>query len=91
MISRTATIRNRNGIHVRPSKVIAAAVADYTGSITIRKDSYTIDRVNAMNLLSMGLIEGDTIEITVAGDQEAQVADNLVDLFETRFDFPPRS
>ena len=91
MISRTATIKNRNGIHVRPSKVIAAAVADYSGAITVRKNGYSIDTVNAMNLLSMALIEDDTIEITVAGEQEAMVAENLVHLFETRFDFPPQN
>ena len=90
MISRKATIVNRNGIHVRPSKVIAASVADYPGQISVSKDDYTINSISAMNLLTMALLESDEITVTVNGEDEETVAEKLTALFEHPFDFPPK-
>ncbi|MCK5156069.1 MAG: HPr family phosphocarrier protein [Spirochaetales bacterium] len=90
MISRKATIMNQNGIHVRPSKIIAASVADYPGKISVSKDGYTVNSISAMNLLTMALIEHDQIVITVTGKKEELVAKNLAELFESHFDFSPR-
>jgi len=89
MISKKATIVNRNGIHVRPSKIIAATVADYTGQISVSKDDYTVNSISAMNLLTLALLENDQITLTVNGEDEELVADKLITLFEHRFDFPP--
>ncbi|NQT58950.1 MAG: HPr family phosphocarrier protein [Bacteroidetes bacterium] len=89
MISIKATIANRNGIHVRPSKIIAASVADYSGQISISKEDYTINSISAMNLLTMALLENDQIIITVSGENEELVAKNIAVLFENHFDFPP--
>jgi len=89
MIFRKATIANQNGIHVRPSKIITAAVADYPGQISVSKDDYTINSISAMNLLSMALLENDQITLTVSGKDEEVVADKLTSLFEHHFDFPP--
>ncbi len=91
MISKIAAIANRQGIHVRPSKVIAASAAGYKGKITITKHDYSIDTVNIMNLLTLALTEDDQITITVDGPDEAVVIDNLVTLFETHFDFPAKN
>jgi phosphocarrier protein HPr len=90
MISRKATIVNKNGIHVRPSQIIAAAVAGYPGKITVRKDDYTVNSISAMNLLTMALLENDQITVTVDGEDDELVAEKLISLFEHHFDFSPR-
>lgn len=90
MISKKATIKNANGIHVRPSIVISTAVQDYAGTISIQSAEDSIDQVNTMNLLTLGLTAGDTITIQVSGPDEGEICGKLVRLFETHFDFPPR-
>lgn len=90
MITKTATVKNTNGIHVRPSQVIAAAVAGYEGNIEIASDILTINDTNIMSIISMGLTLGDTVRITVDGPDETGICSTLVALFETEFDFPPR-
>lgn len=90
MISGHATIINRQGIHVRPSKVISDAVIGYTGSITVTKDDFSIDQVNTIMLLTLALTEGDRITIEVDGPDEPEMLEKLIGLFETPFDFPPR-
>jgi phosphocarrier protein HPr len=91
MISRKAVIANKQGIHVRPSKVIAAAAAGYPGSIVIRKGSYEIDTLNTMNLLTLALLEHDRITVEVRGPDEQAMIDKLIQLFETHFDFPAKT
>ena len=90
MITKKATIKNANGIHVRPSQVISSSVAGYSGSIQIESDQLTIYDTNTISIISLGLVKGDSITIKVEGPDEESVCDRLVALFETEFDFPPR-
>jgi phosphotransferase system HPr (HPr) family protein len=48
------------------------------------------DLQDHMGLLAMGLCKGDTVEIRVWGNNEEEVCEELVELFERNFDFPPR-
>jgi len=89
MVKGSAIVTNTNGIHVRPSRVIASAVASHTERITLKANGFTVTQVNMMNLLSLGLKEGDKVEITVEGEAEKQVLAQLTALLETRFEFPP--
>ena len=91
MIKRTAIVANAQGIHVRPSQVIATAAMDLPGNITISSGGFSIDQINTINIISLGLTAGDTVEITVDGRDEDKTAELLVKLFETRYDFPPRA
>lgn len=91
MIERTATIRNAAGIHCRPSAVIMKAVQDYRGEISVAHGDEVCAPLTAMGLLQLELHQGANIRVTVTGEGEAAMCDRLVELFETRFDFPPRT
>ena len=70
--TRTATINDPVGIHAQ-----AATASGCT--VTIAKQGG--NAVNASSILSvmgLGVKQGDTIEITVDGDNAEAVADNLV-------------
>lgn len=91
MVKATAVVTNSNGIHVRPSRVIASALACSSAHISLSANGFTVTSMNMMNLLSLGLKQDDTVEITVDGEGEQQVLAQAIALFETRFDFPPAS
>lgn len=90
MVKTSATIRNSAGIHVRPSALIIETVKDYPGKIILKTDQTETVLATAIDLLSLGLLKGQTIEIQVAGPQAKSMCTTLKDLFETEFDFPPR-
>ncbi len=90
MIEMRATVRNANGIHCRPSAVIAREVMNYTGDIKVTADSGTCDPRSIMALISLGLQEGARVQIQVSGPDEAAVCRKLASLFEKHYDFPPR-
>lgn len=89
MQTRQAIIANAQGIHCRPSALIVKEFMDYQGRIRIRNDKGECDVSSVMQLLSLEMHQGSKVEIEVEGENEGFVADRLVELFRTHFDFPP--
>lgn len=91
MQTRTAIIANPQGIHCRPSALIVKEFASYPGTISVSNDNGTAALSSVLQLLSLEIHMGSSVRITVEGPDEAATADRLVELFQTRFDFPPRT
>ena len=85
-----AIVANSQGIHCRPSAVIVKEFMGYAGKIRITNDHGSCDVSSVMQLLSLELHQGSKVKIEVMGENEATVADRLVELFQTHFDFPPQ-
>lgn len=86
----TATVRNENGIHCRPSAVIIKEASTLRSRLRITADAGEADLRSITDLLALGLALGDRVEITTEGPDELLAAARLQELFERRFDFPPR-
>ena len=91
MIEKKAVVKNEQGIHCRPSAVIVKAAEGYPGRISIRSANGEADGRSIMGLLCLGLEPGTEITICTNGPREEEMATRLVELFETHFDFPPRT
>lgn len=90
MFETTATVRNANGIHCRPSAAIVKAVTGYPGDITIAAEGGTCDPRSIMGLIALGLHEGAQVTIRVEGPEEEEQGRRIAELFETHYDFPAR-
>ena len=91
MIRTTATVRNEAGIHCRPSAVIIKEASSLVSSILVVAASGESDLRSITDLLALGLGPGEKVEITTDGPDEVLAAARLQELFERRFDFPPRA
>ncbi|RKX76501.1 MAG: hypothetical protein DRP87_11735 [Spirochaetes bacterium] len=91
MVRKKAVIKNKAGIHVRPTGVIINSVKNINASIVVRAKGMESDLKDHVSLLAMGLLQGDTVEIIVSGDNEEEVGEKIKELFEKKYDFPPRS
>lgn len=89
MIERSATIRNGQGIHCRPSAKIVTEASHHPSQIRVVSDAGEADLRSLLSLVSLGLQEGTTVRVQVTGGDESAVCDRIVELFETQFDFPP--
>ena len=85
MTEMTATIRNNDGIHLRPSHLILDVIADYPGNVHVKSAKGQTDLRSIFGLLTMALERGTKVEIGVAGPDEDLVCQKLVELFETEF------
>ncbi len=90
MVEESAVVQNQAGIHVRPSGVIIEEIGSYSGSINAEAHGFSIELNSVMGLLSLGLVQGDEVKITVEGPEEEKVAAQVKELFERHYDFPPR-
>lgn len=93
MQKRSVTIRNRAGIHCRPSSVILQAVgnefSDHKFLLTNPAgDSCELNSI--MGLLALGLARGDTAELQVEGPREDEAIVKVAGLLEREYDFPPQ-
>ncbi len=91
MVELPATVSNSAGIHCRPSAIIIKEVMHYPGSIRVTANSRESDLRSVMSLLALGLHQGSVLSIRVSGPDELAMCKKLVDLFQTHFDFPPRT
>ncbi|MGE4563329.1 MAG: HPr family phosphocarrier protein [Victivallaceae bacterium] len=94
MTSRSFTVRNKAGIHCRPSGVILTAIKnEFPGLVfEIETADGQVTRLDSMlTILSLGLGAGARATLRVSGGDEAAAAERIAALFETEFDFPPRA
>lgn len=65
------TITDPVGVHARPAGRLARKVAELTSTVTIYKGEKKADVKRLMALMALGIKCGDTIRVTVEGDNEA--------------------
>ena len=93
MKERLFTVRNSAGIHCRPSSVILNAInANYPGHrfYIATNDGQEAELNSILKLISLGMTVGTQAVLSVEGPEEEKALQEIGDLFETEFDFPPR-
>lgn len=81
------TVTNAKGIHVRPSGIIFKAIMGYGGTITVEKDGNKTPIRDIISILTLGLIKGSSITISVDGPDEESMLETLADLFGKCYEF----
>ncbi len=89
MYKRTTTIVNPTGLHARPASDFIATAGKFNSKITIKRlhdeDDETANAKSIINLLALGLCQGEEVEICAKGDDEQAAVDALVELIDSRF------
>ena len=92
MKERIVTIRNKAGIHCRPSGMILSTIQQKypLHTFLIEKDCEEIELNSILNLISLGLACNSVAKLTVSGPKEDKAINEVGDLFEYEFDFPQK-
>ncbi len=91
MKERVVTIRNKAGIHCRPSSAILTVIMNefpWTRFTICTPDGET-QLSSILNLIAQGLQCGQSVTLRVEGKEEDAAIAKVGDLFEYEFDFPP--
>jgi phosphocarrier protein HPr len=67
MITKKATVKNRDGIHLRPAKIISEVVNKYEGRVLLKLKHQKPKELTSLVLLTLGLTKGSEIKILVDG------------------------
>lgn len=78
-VTRTTVINDPVGIHARPAAQFAQAAGASGCTVTIAKEgSAPVAADSILSVMGLGVKQGDTIELTVEGDNAEAVADELI-------------
>lgn len=76
------TIRDEVGIHARPAGQLAKLAKEFSSVVTIEKDGKAVNATKLMMLMGMNIKCGDTVTVTVEGEDEDTVAEKVKTFFE---------
>lgn len=86
MVSKTVTVINAEGMHMRPAGIIAKAAKEHADSEVIMKaNGKEIKAKAVMQIMTAGIKKGTDVEIIVNGGDEQLVLDEFVQMFENGF------
>jgi phosphocarrier protein HPr len=86
MKQETVTIKNRAGIHARPSALIVKTANEYDSEIFLELDDMRINAKSIMGIITLGANYKSIIQIIADGDDEEEAVNAIKKLFETRFE-----
>ncbi|MEO6041038.1 MAG: HPr family phosphocarrier protein [Croceibacterium sp.] len=84
--SRDIVIVNKRGLHARASAKFVNAVAALEGcEVRVAKDGHSAAGGSILGLMMLGAAMGDTIELTVTGEQAERMLADLAAMIESGF------
>ncbi len=77
------TITDPVGIHARPAGVLVKQIKTYPGvTVTITKGPKSVNALKLMALMGLGIKQGETITVSVEGENEEAVAAEIETFFK---------
>ncbi len=77
------TIKDEVGIHARPAGLLAKLAKEFSSSITIERGNKSASATKLMALMGLGVKCGDTITVTIEGEDEETTLTRMKDFFES--------
>ena len=85
MVTRSITIHNSVGLHARPATYFIQEANKYKSSISVKKDQRKVNAKSLLGVLSLGVVQGMTVELEAEGTDETEAIEGLSHLIENGF------
>jgi len=82
MLSKTVTINNPTGLHLRPAGNLCKEAVKYKSRITFNYRNNNTNAKSVLSVLAACVKQGDSIELICEGDDEEEAMANLTRLIE---------
>ena len=83
MVSRTLTVNNPEGLHMRPAGVLAKAVTKFESDVTIVFEDKKINAKSLLNIIGACIKCGSEIELVCEGPDEEAALAHATELIES--------
>lgn len=70
------------GLHARPAGLLVKEVKKYDSVITVTKDGKSVEAKKLMALMGLGVKKGDTVTVSVEGQDEEAAASKMEEFFK---------
>ena len=78
----TYTIKDEVGLHARPAGQLVKEAKNFKSEIVIEKDGKSVSATRLMMLMGLGIKNGETIKVTISGDDEKEAAKGMEEFFK---------
>ncbi len=85
VLSATARIPNKRGLHARASAKIVEAAARFRSQITVSKDGQEVNARSIMGLMMLAASMGSEVQIEAKGPDAQQALTAILALIEAKF------
>lgn len=85
MISRTFTIRNKLGLHARPSAQLTQTASRFPCEVSIAKDGRRVNAKSIMGVMMLAAGPGSEVTVEAEGADEERALQALGELIESGF------
>ncbi len=83
--TRTVTVENEEGVHLRAADLIAKQVRRFDAKVVLAKGSHQVEGTDVLQILSLGAARGEQMVLEADGADAEQVLDALAQLFADGF------
>lgn len=82
MVKRTVIIQSETGIHARPASELVKIASGFSAEIDLVFDQKKANAKSMMSILTLGLLQGSTVEIVAKGHDAVQAVDEIIKYIE---------
>lgn len=88
MYSKIVKVCNETGLHARPASIFIKEANKYQSDIYIKRlnDDTVVNAKSIIMILSMGLLQGEEIQLSAEGTDEIDAINSLKDIIESFVD-----
>ncbi|QEY33760.1 HPr family phosphocarrier protein [Caproiciproducens galactitolivorans] len=83
MVSQKVTISNPTGLHARPASQFCKFLKKFKSKVFLITDTGKADCASIINLLSMAIKQGTTVELQVSGEDEKTALPEIVEFLKS--------
>ncbi len=77
MISKEITVKIASGFESRPVAMFVQVASQFKSSIYVSLQEKKVNAKSIMGMMSLGVIEGESLVITAEGEDESQAVESL--------------
>ena len=82
MVSKTVTVINAQGFHMRPATVFAGEMGKFQSKITLEVNGRSVDGKSLMNIIAACIKCGSEVKVSCEGSDEQAALDKAVGMIE---------
>ncbi len=83
--TRTVSIKNEFGMHIRPASVFVKVASEYDSDLIVEKDGNEVPGKSIFALMTLEAAFGCKLKLTAEGDDAKDMLDRLEALVERKF------
>ena len=86
MYMKEVTVSNQVGLRARPATYFIQKANEFHSSIWVETDGRRVNAKSLLGVLSLGIIQGTTINLIADGSDEKEAVEGLIELLGSNLD-----